>query len=74
MGGRHRGGALAVYHAVHRAAHQIAGSWCQQQLTFILCHPYQAHFLPLATILGSDLLRTAFIRADSSLKLNGFVI
>ena len=28
----------------------------------------------LATILGSDLLRTAFIRASSSLKLNGFVM
>ena len=27
-----------------------------------------------ATTLGSDLLRTAFIRADNSLKLNGFVI
>ena len=55
----------------------VGPSWISlsdlKTLFSILSNFKSSNVKSLATTLGSDLLRTAFIRADSSLKLNGFV-
>ena len=55
----------------------VGPSWISlsdlKTLFSILSNFKSSNINSFATTLGSDLLRTAFIRADSSLKLNGFV-